>query len=149
MRGLALRAASTLVLVCVQQWHRGLGALLDPAYELEVVEGKPDRKASRIMMAPHLVELLQGEGGAERPAIDEHDELLLIERMAWQRCIDSGSAATMLIIQWLAAIFRREPIPASPIQSTRDASASNIGSTAVRAESGPEARMVSSPSSAG
>ena len=29
----------------VQQWHRGLGALLNLAYELEVLRGKPDRKA--------------------------------------------------------------------------------------------------------
>jgi hypothetical protein len=56
---------------------------------------------------------------------------------------------TVTIIQWLAANFRREPIPAFPTQNTRDANASKIGSTAVRADSGPEARMVSSPSSAG
>jgi hypothetical protein len=49
----------------------------------------------------------------------------------------------------LAANFRREPIPASPTHSTRDASASKIGSTAPRAVSGPEARIVSSPCSAG
>ena len=55
----------------------------------------------------------------------------------------------MLIIQWLVASFRRDPIPASPTQSTRDASASKIGSAVARAESGPEARIVSSPSSAG
>jgi len=48
-----------------------------------------------------------------------------------------------VIIQWLAAIFRRDPIPAFPTHNTRDASASKIGSTAVRAVSGPEARIVS------
>jgi hypothetical protein len=54
--------------------------------------------------------------------------------MDWHRCIDSASAATIVIIRWLAANFKREPMPASPTQSTLDASASKIGSTAVRAE---------------
>jgi hypothetical protein len=63
--------------------------------------------------------------------------------IASQSRIDSASAATVVIIQWLAASFRREPIPASPTQSTRDARASKIGCTAVRAESGPDARTVS------
>jgi hypothetical protein len=133
----------------VQQGHRGSEALLNLAYELQILRGKPDGKADRVLTAPHLLELLHGIGEPSGPPSRSVMNCCWSRPMAWHRCIDSASALTMVIIQWLVASFRREPMPAFPTQRTREARASKIGSTAVRAESGPEARIVSSPFSAG
>jgi len=65
-------------------------------------------------VALHFVQLLYGVGGAERSAVEQRAEVLVVEPMASQSRIVSANAATLAIIQWFAASFRREPIPASP-----------------------------------
>ena len=59
----------------VQQRHRCSGAFFNLPYELQVLQGKPDGKASRVLMAPHLVQFLEGIRGAERSAVEQRDEL--------------------------------------------------------------------------
>ena len=75
--------------------------------------------------------------GTQQAPVQERDELLLVQSHEPHKCIVSASAATIAIIQWLAASFRRELIPASPTHWILEPSAATIGSICARAEFWP------------
>jgi hypothetical protein len=61
----------------------------------------------------------------------------------------SASAAVVDISHALTTTLSRLPSPAGPSQTVRAPTASNTGAQRSRTSSGPEAKMISSPRSAG